>query len=352
MSKTTLSKCITILALLFAAACEPQTQEVIELPTLAVLPSLTPSDTPTPTFTPSDTPTLTPTLTSTFTLTPTFTLTYTLTPTLTFTPSLTPTETLTPTPTETFTPVATATPPAPQITSFGVSPTVATPNTQVNIAWIANADAARIDVLNQQGAVVQTFPVASSGQLPYSMPGNLGSQVVFRLVAMRSGQEVSASVPVQVQCQYPWFFGNEFAPSDAACPEQVGKIDDAAYQSFQRGRMIWLDATDRVYGLMDDGNLYIVYNPDWDPGDDENNEKPDNSSLQRPRKWFNWVWHKTNAPIGSWRSAIGWATGSIQEDTDLTIQYETGTGRFYINTPSGSVYRFSGGDSGTFTKIK
>jgi hypothetical protein len=91
---------------LFIGACSPQ--QVVVVPTLMVLPSVTPSDTFTPTLTPSNTPTIT----LTFTDTPTETATSTLTPTdtVTLTPSETPTDTSTPTLTRTPSRTPTRTP--------------------------------------------------------------------------------------------------------------------------------------------------------------------------------------------------------------------------------------------------
>src|SRR5690606_28566122 len=79
------------------AACQPDST-MIELPTLAILPSLTPTAADVvvqvnlpPTWTPTDTPTITSTATHTPTITntptPTSTATNTLTPTSTFTPT-------------------------------------------------------------------------------------------------------------------------------------------------------------------------------------------------------------------------------------------------------------------------
>lgn len=67
----------SLLITLILAACQPASVETPVLPTLAVLPSLTRSETPTGTPTESETPgpTMTPTVTLTFTPFPTFTAT-------------------------------------------------------------------------------------------------------------------------------------------------------------------------------------------------------------------------------------------------------------------------------------
>lgn len=91
---------------LLLAACQPP-QDNRELPTVAVLPSETPTDVPTDTPAPTDTPTLT--LAPTDTLVPSATFTPTITRTPTPPPSPTPTNTPTDTPTLTNTPRVTPT---------------------------------------------------------------------------------------------------------------------------------------------------------------------------------------------------------------------------------------------------
>lgn len=80
---------LILLLMVAVAACQPAT-EVSELPTRAVLPSITPSEEPSATPTETQTPTATFTSTALNTPTPRNTNTPTLTPSLTFTPSNTP----------------------------------------------------------------------------------------------------------------------------------------------------------------------------------------------------------------------------------------------------------------------
>jgi hypothetical protein len=55
--------------------------------------------------------------------------------------------------------------------------------------------------------------------------------------------------------------------------------------------------------------------------------------------------------VGAWNNAIGWATANINNDV-RTIQFEQNSLAFYIDAPGNIVFRFSGGDSGTWTRIK
>jgi hypothetical protein len=349
---------LILVILLLAAACQGsgEPQEVGDLPTLMVLPSVTASLTFTATVTPS--PTDTPTSTSTPTNTPTPTSTLSPTPRATFTPSITSTFTLTPTftftplPTATSTPSITPTPNAPQILSFTANLTTVPANSSVTLTWNAVGDTARIDLLNQQGAVSQTFPVVPTGSLPVTVPGNLGRAPVYRLVVQRGGQEITRSIAITIQCSTSWFFGDQFAPPNAGCPTAVGAIGPGAFQQFERGYMLYVNANslNTVYGLQNDGNRYINYLNGWDGVTVETCASSPPSGLFAPQGIFNWAYCRTNAPVGIWSQQIGWAVGNI-DNGQRTIQFEDGTGAFYVDAPVG-VFRFSGASSNSWTKIK
>ncbi|MEO8610834.1 MAG: hypothetical protein ABI690_23255 [Chloroflexota bacterium] len=349
---------VMLLVVIFGAACQQPTQEVGALPTVYVLPSETPTNTPTLTPTPTATSTETSTPTATNTLTPTNTVTFT--PSATFTATVTATSTITPTftvtPTFTFTPTftplpATATPNAPQILSFAASATTVQANSSVTLTWNAIADTARIDQLNQQGAVVQSFTVVPIGQLPVTVPGNTGKVVVYRLAVQRNGQEVTLSVPVTIQCSTSWFFGDQYAPANAACPSGPSAIASGRFQSFERGYMVYVAANNlnTLYGMVNQDNRFIGSIVTWDQTTSYNCAGSAPSGKFPPLAVFDWAYCNTNAPIGSWSNALGWGTSDINKD-QRTIQYETGNTVFYVDAPVG-VFRLDSG-TGTWTKVK
>ena len=385
---------ILVLLLVLVTACtKPPVPQVV--PTLAQLPTAAPTamptetlvptatDTPLPTATPTDTPTDTPTFTSTpmptftasLTFTPSFTFTYTPTPT--FTPTITntptdtatstPTDTATPTPTFTRTPTPTLTPTdtptptptftptiaGPQIVSFGASATDAIANSTVTLAWLANADAVLLEQLTPQGGLVQSLRVTPTGQYTTTATTNAGRTIYFRLTAMRNGIVANQTIRVNVICQYNWFFGNQYAPPNAGCPAS-GLTSDGRSQPFERGLMLYVNANglNRVYGLQYEGSRYIAYINGWDGTTLDTTAPP--SGRFMPQEMFNWVYYKSLAPVGNWNSAIGWGTGNIVNQP-RTIQWENtvaGTNPFYIDAPDGAVYRFSGGDSGTWQRVR
>jgi hypothetical protein len=248
--------------------------------------------------------------------------------------------------------VATATPNAPQILSFSASATTVVANTPITLTWNSLSDTTRIDQLNSQGALVQSFSVVPTGTLPVVVPGNTGKLVVYKLVAIRNGQEVSASLPITVQCSISWFFGDQFAPPNAGCPTAVGAIGAGAFQPFERGYMIYVNANslNTVYGLQNQDARYISYTNGWDGTTTYSCFGTPPSGLFAPQNMFAWTYCTTNGPIGSWSSALGFATTAI-DNSSRTIQFEDGTGAFYIDAPIG-VFRFSGPTTANWVKIK
>jgi hypothetical protein len=317
---------------------ESATEEVAALPTTAV---------------PTDTEEATLTLTATLPLA-------TATPGITSTPSNTPrprataTFSLTPPPTATETPLVSATPDSPRIISFQASSSIAVGGGQVTLTWEAVGDnPARVERLNQNGQVVQTFSVTPSGSLPVTIPVNEGATVTYRLAVSRAGQEVTSTLTITiggvtgtatgaVNCATPWFFGNEIAPANAGCPTGPATQVSAAYQPFQTGRMFFFQNT--IYALVDPNNgtqgdmtqttngwdnqtTYASYNCAGTPP----------SGTVEPQQMFAWVFCQTLGPGGPWSNTIGFATSSI-DTSQRTIQIDA-SGAIYVDTPAGNVYR-------------
>jgi hypothetical protein len=223
-------------------------------------------------------------------------------------------------------------------------------NSSVTLSWNTLADTARIDQLNQQGAVVQTFTVIPSGSLPVTVPGNVGRVVVYRLAAQRGGQEVTFSLAITVQCSLSWFFGDQFAPPNAGCPQAAGTLGSARFQPFERGYGFYINANNlnTVFGLVNQDNRYISYPATWDMTTTYGCAGSPPGGKFAPQDVFDWLYCTTLAPVGSWIDGLGWATSAINKE-QRTIQYEAGTGAFYLDSPVG-VFRLEP-SSGKWTKI-
>jgi hypothetical protein len=239
-----------------------------------------------------------------------------------------------------------------------VSAAVVAPGTTVIFGWQANGDSARLDQLNAGGAVLTSFPVAVTGQYPLVVPGDLGRQLVYRLVVFKNGRETSLNVPLTITCPIAYFFGDALAPSTAPCPAAQPSTGTGAYQPFQRGVMLYVNAPvnntplNRIYGLVATDLRYGSAVNSWDGSTIRDDNQP--AGLFDPEQMFNWFYYNTLAPIGGWNEALGWATATI-DTSSRTIQYEGtigGTSAFYIDAPGGAVFRLSGGDSGSWTRIR
>ncbi len=282
---------LLLLGVLLVAGCGgrlgsgPQlVDEVPYIPTVAVLPSVTPvPPTSTATSTPTPVPP-TPNLAATELVLVTPTLPPSRTPSLTWTPSSTPTHTATPLPTfpPTLTPVPTIVPPV------VVQPTVQ--------------------------PVVQPGSIPSSGV--NALPG----------IVDASGA-----------CLYPWFF---VAVAAAGCPVNQAVTSASAYLEFTSGRMFWIGSERMIYVLYDDQNQ-----PRWerfaDTWVDSMPERDPNiigpvGLWQQPRRGFGHVW-RNNPNV---RGRLSWALHEWETAYQATIQQMgvEGGGAVYISDPTGRIF--------------
>ncbi len=266
------------LLLLLAACSSIDSNDVAELPTRVVLPSLTPSSTATLTPTPTATPIST--ATATHTATPSATVT------------LTPSETITDTPTPTVTDTPTPRP----------SPTV-TPDD---------------DAIFELAALAAVFtPVPQNIQLQQPLTG------------VGSGGTVAASVPVTCAASPPGNFGVIFN-SDATLSGQLGCPQGqppvavslaSASQLFERGGMFWLDGQPgQIYVLLSTGR-FQRFDDNFNPGLDPHNggETPPDGLLE-PVRGFGKVWRENPSVRGN----LGWATVAEQGATASIVLFERG----------------------------
>jgi hypothetical protein len=247
----------------------------------------------------------------------------------------------------------------PRILSFTTSADNVAANTTVTLRWAADSDVTRIDEQNSAGTVLRTFSVTAVGELPVAVPGGAGRLVIYQLTAQRGGQEVKRSLTITVGCPIAWFFGDEVAQAVTnQCPSNAAISGPGAFQNFERGRAIYVNGNglNKVYGLEGTSGRYAGYTSQWNSSATPVPDIPPSGFLQ-PQGVFQWLYYLTGAPSGTWNSAIGWATSNIDQ-SNRTIQFESVqdpnnlTPPFFIDAPGGAVYRFSGGDSGTWTQVR
>jgi hypothetical protein len=267
---------LSILLLIVLASCDPATPQVVELPTVAVLPTL--ADTATPTLT----------LTATGTFTETATLDPSVTPTVsaTWTPSATITDTPSPTPTRT--PVPTAEPrPVNDLISIAQQATIVTLDpTQIVF----------------QSTMIAATIIASGGT---PAPGG-GTPII--------GGTPGTAVATPSNCSFTPMGGfatvynsNPTLQSQLGCAINMAVTYGSALQTFERGMMLWVQGPPMsIYLLYPDGSyrrLDDTYIEGVDPI--SGGETPPSGFLE-PVRGFGKVW-RTYQDV---RAAFGWATAN------------------------------------------
>lgn len=376
------------------AGCDDTPADVANLPTVMVLPSLTPTETAS--VTPEPSASHTPTPTETPSMTATDAPTDTPEPSATFTPSETPTRTSTPTatasttntarpaatntatrtitprpsasPTHTITAVAqvVATNAFPTITTFTASSVDTAGGAQIVLRWEAQGDEAKIDQQDANGLVQTTTPVPVNGELNVTVPNAPAGRVYYRLVVKRGMQEITQTIEVrvQVQCAINWFFGNEFVASEnVGCPPAAAVQVTAAYQPMEAGMMFNLniDGQNLIYALVRQPGKNGQYASDqygmlenrWDGISNACTGLPPPGTMA-PLQQFGWMACTQFALGGMWIDGIGYATASM--DLNPRNAQRATDGTLFVDAPDGTVYRLDpllpGALTGTWKRIK
>ncbi|MAU09303.1 MAG: hypothetical protein CL607_05740 [Anaerolineaceae bacterium] len=93
-----------------------------------------------------------------------------------------------------------------------------------------------------------------------------------------------------------------------------------AEQSFQNGRMFWLEPVQQIWVLTKDENenqVWLVYNDTWEEGDPETDASlvPPEPGLQQPIRGFGKLWREND----DLRNLIGWA---VDPELGFVTRYE------------------------------
>ncbi len=140
-------------------------------------------------------------------------------------------------------------------------------------------------------------------------------------------------------------------PGQLSCPVGGGVSVAAAYQTFERGIMVWVSQT----GTTGQSAIYVLYNNNtyqrfsdtWREGVDPSSTglTPPSSNLQEPVRGFGKIWREA----GGVRDNLGWATGSEQGGSGATQVFERGDMVYVSQT--GQTYVLFAGAPGTWTSV-
>jgi hypothetical protein len=209
------------------------------------------------------------------------------------------------------------------------------PGDNVTLFWsVRGADQTRIYRVDAQGERIWRWDVAQSGKLTVATRAEDRNVARFVLAATLGDSEIEQPLLIPMECPEVWFFD----PAPVACPAGPPQITTEAEQTFEHGRMIWVDTLDRIYVIFDDGNVpsWAQYPDNFTEGDPEQDESlvPPPGLLQ-PIRGFGMIW-RSNPRV---QARLGWATtpevafdGMVQADS-----VELSVASLYLRGRDGSI---------------
>jgi hypothetical protein len=224
--------------------------------TSQIIPTARPSPTPTLTAAPTDTPDRAATLTAA--------------------PSATDIQpTAGPSPTSLFGPTRTPLPGAPTATNppdlnaprieyFSSDSDAVAPGGTLTLFWSTqNVDRAVIYRLDRAGERTEVINVNPAGNYTYQTRRADRGEINFVLIAEEQEAAVQQRLTVPLACPIAWFFG----PPPTECPNDEAVETTITEQTFERGRMIYIAATNQIYVLFNDENdpAWIQFDNRYDP---------------------------------------------------------------------------------------
>lgn len=182
-------------------------------------------------------------------------------------------------------------PNAPRIEFFTTNVLSVVPGEAVALFWSARgADTAAIYRLDAQGSRTQLWNVGPDGRLDVDTNRRDRGQIEFVLSIGEGANRVEQSLIVPLACPDTWFFQPPPAPCPVGPAVETGLIE----QPFERGRMLYVSATNQVYALFNDGSnpAWVVFENRYDPAvhpeRDENFPEP--PGFFQPIRTLGFVW--------------------------------------------------------------
>ena len=140
------------------------------------------------------------------------------------------------------------------------------PGDNVTLFWsVRGADRARIYRVDADDERIFRWDVAAAGQITVATRRADRDVARFLLEAEVSGASIEQPLLIPLRCPEVWFF----EPAPDACPPIRRQFSAQAEQTFERGRMIWVEALDRIYVVFEDGvsPAWAQYPDEFDEGD-------------------------------------------------------------------------------------
>jgi hypothetical protein len=184
-------------------------------------------------------------------------------------------------------------PNAPRIEFFTSDPLAVQPGSTITLFWSARGvDNAVIYRLDEDGSRTQAYNVAPDGNLPLNTRSTDRGDLRFLLTIGTGANYTEQEIVIPLQCPIEWFFSPP--PEDCAdgAPIETVIVD----MTMQRGRMVYIQDTEDVYTLFNDGQqpgwlrFDNRYNPGVHPSRDENAPP----KMLQPLDQLGYVWRGDN----------------------------------------------------------
>ena len=289
---------------------------VAEIPENMVLVTVTPSA-------PAETPTASPTVA--------------ITETPTATETAVPTETVTPTPTATATavpfvptrapivqPSPTPTPFWPEITVYPTVSSIVWPGDSLTVEYEARGISAALCLAPVFTQDWTCYSAPTSGPYTLEIDEDIRTNLQLELRVNTAEGGTAGGTTALLYCnESAWFFTGP----PATCPAGPAVETAAAYQRFEHGTMLWLEAGhwwdpgNMIYVLYDAPNYTVDFFPEYAVPDsddlDQEIEFNPPEGLMVPESGFGLVW-RANSRV---RQQLGWALAE-EEGFTATVQRE------------------------------
>jgi hypothetical protein len=212
---------------------------------------------------------------------------------------------------------------------------VVKPGENVTLYWgTRGADRVRIYRVDAEGERIWRWDVNTSGKITVGTRTSDRDVARFVLVAEGADTNVEQPLLIPLQCPEVWFFD----PAPEACPAGPSQVSTEVEQTFEHGRMIWVESQARIYVVFEDDRTprWAQFPDNFKEGDPERDDSlvppPD---LLQPVRGFGLVW-RTNPRV---RDRLGWATtpevsfeGMYQSDSA-----EASVATLYLRTRDGGI---------------
>jgi hypothetical protein len=287
--------------------------------------------------------------------------TITLTPTASYTPGFNATPSATsraaasgPTATSIFGPTTTSlaalasptrvpNPNAPRIEFFTTDVVSVAPGDTVTLFWSVRGARGAVIYRMDNGVRGNLWNVPPDGSLAIPTRRRDRGEVTFLLSVGEGDLETEQSLTIPLSCPDAWFF----QPAPDNCPAGPSQPTSLVEESFERGRMLYVQARNRVYALFNDGRIpaWISfdnrYDPTVDPEMEENFVPP--PGFVQPLRILGFIWRGNDVV----RNRLGLGTAEeIAYEGFVQTATTDGAENLYANSSDGTVVQLlPGGDA-------